>query len=190
MENYGNTNLPMTLESRKHWKSLSKIKKTGWLLGQQEMFRWENKEIKMIWTAYLAVTVLLIILGRKRKRNDTRPRMREKKRIRIHRFSVSRQFMWWSDFALVRAALAAGEEVLAGEDFVNESVLVTVEAENDAAEEGGIGAESGEGVAEGAGGVGGIGAETEVNEEAVGDGGSGGGERGEGREGEGGGGGG
>ena len=50
--------------------------------------------------------------------------MREGERLGGDRVGVARQVVRRADLALVGAALAAGEEVLAGEHLVDERVLV------------------------------------------------------------------
>lgn len=120
--------------------------------------------------------------------------MRKQERIRLHRLRISRQLQRRANFSFVTASLSASEEELAGEDFVDQSAFIrgaagssthgfeisdsdgnemAVEADNEAAEGDGIGAE--EGIATIIGGftvreeVGR--ANAEVDEDAVGDGG-------------------
>lgn len=121
--------------------------------------------------------------------------MREHEGPGVDGLGVAWQFKRRSNLGFFAAALAAGEEELAGEDFVDEGVLVggrgggraqrlevgdgegdevAVEAENKAAQGEGVGAEWGGGgfgggvVREGGGGGG---AEAEVHEDSVSDGG-------------------
>lgn len=124
------------------------------------------------------------------------PRMRQQKSPRIDGLDVPIQISRRPDLALVPAALAAGGEVLALKDLVDDGSSVAggdgggggahclevgdgageeaaVEAEDDPTEGLGVGAGrgGGGGVAEGAVGEEGGGAEAEVDEDAVGDGG-------------------
>lgn len=119
--------------------------------------------------------------------------MSESKCPGINGFGVARQIQRRLDLTFVSPSLAAGEEVLAGEDFVHQGVLVwrargsnthglevgdrdrdkvAVQAKDNAAQRNGIGAEGFNAVAEGSVGEEVIGAEAEIHEDAIGDGGS------------------
>lgn len=67
--------------------------------------------------------VVVVVFG-ERERNDAGSRMREREGLGVDGFGVARQVVRRPDLALVGAALAAGEEVLAGKDPVDEGVLV------------------------------------------------------------------
>lgn len=118
--------------------------------------------------------------------------MGERKCPGIDGFCVARQIQRGLDLAFVPASLTAGEEVLAGEDLMNEGVLIgrargtnthglevgdgdgdetAVEAEDNTTQRNGFGAEGCNVVADGSVGEEVIGAEAEIHEKAVGDGG-------------------
>lgn len=67
--------------------------------------------------------VVVVVFG-ERERNNAGPGVREGERLSVDRLRVARQVVRRADLALVGAALAPGEEVLAGEHLVDERVLV------------------------------------------------------------------
>ncbi|KAF7838886.1 Peptidyl-prolyl cis-trans isomerase CYP28, chloroplastic [Senna tora] len=141
---------------------------------------------------WVELKLIFIVVLRQRKRENPGLRMRKRKCPRIDSFCVARQIQRRLNLAPVSPSLAAGKEVLAWEDFVNEGVLVgragrsnahglevrnrdgyevTVQAEDNAAYRDGIGAEGLNVVAEGSAGEEVVRAEAEIHEDAVGDGG-------------------
>ena len=73
---------------------------------------------------WVQLNVILIVIFRQRKRKNTGPRMAERKGLGIHSFGVASQIQRWPDLAFVAPPLAANEEVLTGEDFVNKGVFI------------------------------------------------------------------
>lgn len=144
----------------------------------------------------IELDLVLVVVLPEAEGKSPGPRMRQQKSPRIDGLDVPIQISRRPDLALVPAALAAGGEVLALEDLVDDGSSVAggdgggggahclevgdgageeaaVEAEDDPTEGLGVGAGrgGGGGVAEGAVGEEGGGAEAEVDEDAVGDGG-------------------
>lgn len=72
----------------------------------------------------IKLNFIIIIIFRERERNDAGSRMRELKCLSVHRLRVTRQIVRRPDLAFIRAALTAGEKVLAGKHLVNERVFV------------------------------------------------------------------
>jgi len=67
--------------------------------------------------------VVIVVFG-ERERNDAGTGMGEREGLGVDGLGVTGQVARRADLALVGAALAAGEEVLAGKDLVDECVLV------------------------------------------------------------------